>query len=68
MTSFHSDPLAALRLQQGAKRPRRLRRTPALVNLAWVKAFAPKFQRFPDRPRFYSEIDVPSLPAPGVGR
>ncbi len=35
---------------------------------AWVKAFAPKFQRFPDRPRFYSEIDVPSLPAPGVGR
>ena len=32
---------------------------------AWVKAFAPKFQRFPDRPRFYSDIDVPSLPAPG---
>jgi formate hydrogenlyase subunit 4 len=36
--------------------------------VAWVKAFAPKFQRFPDRPRFYSEINVPSLPAPGVGR
>jgi NADH-quinone oxidoreductase subunit H len=36
--------------------------------VAWVRAFAPKFQRFPDRPRFYSEIDVPSLPAPGVGR
>jgi hypothetical protein len=31
--------------------------------VAWVKAFAPKFQRFPDRPRFYSNIDVPSLPA-----
>lgn len=31
--------------------------------VAWVKAFAPKFQRFPDRPRFYSTIDVPSLPA-----
>lgn len=29
----------------------------------WVRAFAPKFQRFPDRPRFYSNIDVPSLPA-----
>jgi NADH-quinone oxidoreductase subunit H len=40
--------------------------------VAWVKAFAPKFQRFPDRPRFYSDIDVPSLPAPtsaaGAGR
>jgi NADH-quinone oxidoreductase subunit H len=32
---------------------------------AWVRALAPKFQRFPDKPRFYSEIDVPSLPAPG---
>jgi len=31
--------------------------------VAWVRAFAPKFQRFPDRPRFYSTIDVPSLPA-----
>jgi NADH-quinone oxidoreductase subunit H len=29
----------------------------------WVKTFAPKFHRFPDRPRFYSQIDVPSLPA-----
>ncbi len=31
--------------------------------VAWVRAFAPKFQRFPDRPRFYSNIDVPPLPA-----
>ena len=31
--------------------------------VAWVRALAPKFQRFPDRPRFYSNIDVPSLPA-----
>lgn len=31
--------------------------------VAWVRAFAPRFQRFPDRPRFYSTIDVPSLPA-----
>ena len=31
--------------------------------VAWVRTFAPKFQRFPDRPRFYSNIDVPSLPA-----
>jgi NADH-quinone oxidoreductase subunit H len=36
--------------------------------LAWVKAFAPRFQRFPDRPRFYSDISVPPLPAPGVVR
>jgi NADH-quinone oxidoreductase subunit H len=36
--------------------------------VAWVKTMAPKFQRFPDRPRFYSDISVPSLPAPGVGR
>jgi NADH-quinone oxidoreductase subunit H len=32
--------------------------------VGWVKTFAPRFQRFPDRPRFYSTIDVPSLPAP----
>lgn len=35
--------------------------------VAWVKTFAPKLQRFPDRPRFYSNIDVPSLPAVAVG-
>ena len=29
----------------------------------FVKVFAPKFQRFPTRPRFYPGIDVPSLPA-----
>jgi porphobilinogen synthase len=33
MTSFHSDPLEALRLGAGAKRPRRLRRTAALRDL-----------------------------------
>lgn len=32
--------------------------------VAWVRVFAPKFQRFPDRLRFYDTIDVPSLPAP----
>jgi NADH-quinone oxidoreductase subunit H len=32
--------------------------------VGWVRAFAPRFQRFPDRPRFSSTIDVPSLPAP----
>ncbi len=31
--------------------------------VAWVRVFAPRFERFPDRPRFYSTIDVPSLPA-----
>jgi NADH-quinone oxidoreductase subunit H len=35
--------------------------------VAWVRVFAPTFQRFPDRPKFYSTIDVPSLPAPGAG-
>jgi NADH-quinone oxidoreductase subunit H len=29
----------------------------------WVRTFAPRFERFPTRPRFYSTIDVPSLPA-----
>ena len=33
MTSFHSDPLEALRLGPGVKRPRRLRRTAALRDL-----------------------------------
>ena len=32
--------------------------------VGWVRVMAPKFQRFPNRPRFYSTIDVPSLPAP----
>jgi NADH-quinone oxidoreductase subunit H len=31
--------------------------------VGWVRFFAPTFHRFPDRPRFYSSIDVPSLPA-----
>jgi len=35
----------------------------ALVVL-FVRVLAPKFQRFPVRPRFAPEIDVPSLPAP----
>jgi NADH-quinone oxidoreductase subunit H len=37
----------------------------------FVKVFAPKFQRFPPRPRFAPDIDVPSLPAvtpPGYAR
>ena len=33
MTSFHSDPLEALRLGPGPRRPRRLRRTAALRDL-----------------------------------
>ena len=32
--------------------------------VGWVNVMAPKFQRFPDRLRFYSTVDVPSLPAP----
>jgi len=32
--------------------------------VGWVRVMAPKFQRFPTRPRFYSTIDVPPLPAP----
>ena len=36
--------------------------TGALI-VGFVKFFAPKFQRFPTRPRFYPDIDVPSLPA-----
>lgn len=36
--------------------------------VAWVKTFAPRFQRFPDKLRFYSTIDVPSLPAAAAPR
>ncbi len=32
--------------------------------VAWMRVFAPQFERFPDQLRFYSTIDVPSLPAP----
>jgi NADH-quinone oxidoreductase subunit H len=38
-----------------------------LLVVGWVRTMAPKFQRFPDRLRMYSTIDVPSLPAPGAG-
>jgi NADH-quinone oxidoreductase subunit H len=34
-----------------------------LLIVGWVRTMAPKFQRFPDRLRMYSTIDVPSLPA-----
>jgi hypothetical protein len=34
-----------------------------IVIYAFVTLFAPKFQRFPDRLRYYATIDVPSLPA-----
>jgi NADH-quinone oxidoreductase subunit H len=36
----------------------------AVLIVAWVRVMAPKFQRFPLRPRFSSTIDVPDLPAP----
>jgi hypothetical protein len=29
----------------------------------YVRVFAPRFQRFPVRPRLVGDIDVPSLPA-----
>jgi NADH-quinone oxidoreductase subunit H len=32
--------------------------------VGWVRFMAPKFQRFPLRPKFYSTIDVPDLAAP----
>ena len=31
--------------------------------VAWVKFMGPRFSRFPERLRYYSQIDVPSLPA-----
>ena len=33
------------------------------VVVGFVRLLSPKFQRFPDQLRFYSNIDVPSLPA-----
>jgi porphobilinogen synthase len=41
VTGFHTDPLAALRLAPGAKRPRRLRRTAALRDLVRETTLAP---------------------------
>ena len=41
MTSFHSDPLEALRLGPGRRRPRRLRRTAALRDLVRETTLAP---------------------------
>jgi len=37
----------------------------ALIVYAFLRLFAPRFQRFPDQLRMYSTIDVPSLPAVG---
>ncbi len=34
-----------------------------ILIVAWVKFMGPRFSRFPERLRYYSEIDVPSLPA-----
>jgi NADH-quinone oxidoreductase subunit H len=31
--------------------------------VAWMRLLGPRFARFPDRLRYYDEIDVPSLPA-----
>ena len=41
MTEFHTEPLEALRLGPGARRPRRLRRTPALRDLVRETTLAP---------------------------
>ena len=41
MTQFETEPLEALRLRAGAKRPRRLRRTPALRDLVRETTLAP---------------------------
>ena len=41
MTGFHTDPLDALRLSPGARRPRRLRRTAALRDLVRETPLAP---------------------------
>ena len=34
-----------------------------LLIVGWVRFLGPKFTRFPDRLRYYSNIDVPALPA-----
>ena len=41
MTQFDTDPLEALRLRPGARRPRRLRRTPALRDLVRETTLSP---------------------------
>jgi porphobilinogen synthase len=47
VTSFDTDPLEALRVRPGARRPRRLRRTPALRDLVRETTLAPDDLVFP---------------------
>jgi porphobilinogen synthase len=47
LTQFDTDPLEALRLRPGARRPRRLRRTPALRDLVRETTLAPDDLVFP---------------------
>jgi len=47
MTPFHADPLEALRFTPGAKRPRRLRRTPSLRDLVRETSLSPSDVVYP---------------------
>ena len=47
MTPFHADPLEGLRFTPGAKRPRRLRRTPSLRDLVRETSLSPSDVVYP---------------------
>jgi porphobilinogen synthase len=47
MTPFHADPLESLRFTPGAKRPRRLRRTPSLRDLVRETSLSPSDVVYP---------------------
>jgi porphobilinogen synthase len=55
MTQFETEPLEALRVRAGARRPRRLRRTPALRDLVRETTLAP------------DDLVLPFFVVPGVG-
>ena len=55
MTEFHTDPLDALRLVPGARRPRRLRRTPTLRDLVRETTLEP------------ADLVYPLFVVPGAG-
>ena len=66
MTSFHSDPLEALRVGAGVKRPRRLRRTEALRELVRETTLEPSDFVYPLFVVTGDDVRRPVQSMPGV--
>ena len=66
MTPFHADPLESLRFTPGAKRPRRLRRTPSLRDLVRETSLSPSDVVYPLFVVPGREVRRPVSSMPGV--